>query len=69
MANKRYNLALPQGMFDLLQQEADKKNVPVSTLLKQFAKFGLIVDEAIHNPDKEVIIRELGHIDRIVLFL
>jgi hypothetical protein len=54
----RYNVVLPQGLFDLMQEEADKHGVTVAHFLRQSIKLGLIIDEANNNPNKEIIIRE-----------
>lgn len=68
MADKRYNIVLPQGLFDEMKSEADKHGVTVAHFLRQAIKLGLIIDEANNNPDKEVIVRENG-VDHYMLII
>lgn len=42
MEKKRYNLALPQDMFDALQAEADTRSTSIVELLRQFIRLGLL---------------------------
>lgn len=66
--DKRYNIVLPQGLFDEMKAEADKNGVTVAHFLRQAIKLGLVIDEANSNPDKEVIIRENG-VDHYMLII
>lgn len=40
---KRYNLALPEDLFNELQQTADQRQTTVVELLRKFIKLGLLI--------------------------
>ncbi len=65
---KKYNLALPQKLFDKLQEAADKQHTTVVELLRKFIKLGLIIIELDGKSDSAFIIRE-GDNEREVVFL
>lgn len=67
--NKRYNVVLPEGLFELLQETAQSKNMTVAATLRQFIRLGLVVMDAQDDPQKDVFIREKGHKDRYLYFL
>jgi hypothetical protein len=54
---KRYNLVLPQTLFDEIQTMADRKGVTVLDVLRKFIKLGLIVVALEDQPDSKLIIR------------
>ena len=55
---KRYNMVIPQPLFDELQMMADERHSTVLEVLKQFIRLGLLVSKAEKSPDAAVIIRE-----------
>jgi hypothetical protein len=55
---KRYNLVLPQPLFDELQRIADERQSTVLEVLKQFIRLGLLVSKAERSSDTAVVIRE-----------
>ncbi len=55
---KRYNLVLPQPLFDELQSVADERHATVLEVLKQYIRLGLLVSKAEKSPDVSVVIRE-----------
>lgn len=65
---KKYNLALPQALFDELQEVADKRHTTVVELLRRFIKLGLIAIQIDETPDAALIIRE-GDKEREILIL
>lgn len=65
---KKYNLALPQELFDELQEVADKRHTTVVELLRRFIKLGLIASQIDETPDAAIIIRE-GDKEREILIL
>jgi hypothetical protein len=65
---KKYNLALPQTLFDELQEAADKRHTTVVELLRRFIKLGLIAIQIDETPDAALIIRE-GDKEREILIL
>jgi len=65
---KKYNLALPQELFDKLQEAADRQNTTVVELLRRFVKMGLILTELEAQSDTEFIIRT-GNKEQKIIFL
>jgi len=43
---KRYNLALPEDLFNELQETADQRQTTVVELLRRFIKLGLLITQA-----------------------
>ena len=65
---KRYNLVLPQPLFDELQAIADERHTTVLEVLKQYIRLGLLVSKAEKSPDTAVILREGGR-DRDLMLI
>lgn len=65
---KRYNLVLPQPLFDELQRIADERQSTVLEVLKQFIRLGLLVSKAERSSDTAVVIRE-GDRERELLLI
>lgn len=65
---KRYNLVLPQELFDYVQEVADKKGVNTVEILRKFIKLGLLVSWIEELPDASLIVRE-GDTERELLVL
>jgi len=54
---KRYNLTLPEGLFNEIQELADSKGTTVLAMLRKFIRLGLIVSELEDEPNSRLIIR------------
>jgi len=65
---KRYNLVLPNNLFDEVQSLANKENVSILELLKRFIKIGLVLTKLCQSPDASIIIRE-GDRERELILL
>ena len=65
---KRYNLALPEDLFNEIQKLADSQHITVLELLRRFIKLGLLVSKIQENPDSALFIRE-GENEREIVFL
>ena len=65
---KRYNLALPEELFNEVQQIADKEHITVLEVLRRFIKLGLLVSKTLDDPHSDLYIRE-GNSERKVIFL
>lgn len=55
---KRYNLVLPNSLFDEVQALADDENTSVLELLKRFIKIGLIVTKLSQSSNASLVLRE-----------
>ena len=55
---KRYNLVVPQTLFDEVQKIALERHTAVIEVLKQFIRLGLVVDKVEKSPEASLIIRE-----------
>lgn len=64
---KRYNLVLPEELFDEIQKIADSKETTVLAVLRKFIKLGLIASELEEKPDSALIIRTGDKEQEIVL--
>ncbi len=65
---KRYNLALPEDLFNEIQKLSDSQHITVLELLRRFIKLGLLVSKIQENPDSALFIRE-GENEREIVFL
>ena len=65
---KRYNLALPEELFNEVQQIADKEHITVLEVLRRFIKLGLLVSKTLDDPNSDLYIRE-GNNERKVIVL
>lgn len=68
IGRKRYNLALPEDMFDKLQQIADEQDATILDVIKKCIKVGLLAYQTENNPDSALIIRE-GDLERQILMI
>jgi ATP-dependent Clp protease ATP-binding subunit ClpA len=66
-AVKRYNLALPEELYDAVQALADRQQTTVVELLRRFIKLGLLATEIQERPGAALIIREGGREREILL--
>jgi hypothetical protein len=65
---KRYNLVIPEVLYDQIQQLAEEEHTTVVDLIRRFIKLGLIAAETAKKPGASLIIREDGR-DREIIFL
>lgn len=54
---KRYNLVLPEELFDQLKAISDETGSSVLEVIKNLIKAGLVVYKVHKDPDGELIIR------------
>lgn len=66
---KRYNLALPEEVFEEIQLIADENHTTMLEILRRFIKLGLIAYELEKNEDSALIIREGEKEREIVLII
>lgn len=64
---KRYNLVLPEELFNAVQELADQRQTTVVELIRRFIKLGLIAAKLEDTPGAALIIREGDSDQRIVL--
>ena len=55
---KRYNLVLPQELFEKVQELAEARQTTVVDLLRRFIKLGLLAAEIDKSPNASLLIRE-----------
>jgi hypothetical protein len=67
-AAKRYNLVLPEELYQEVQRLAEQRHTTVLELLRRFVKLGLLVAKAEESPDMAFILRE-GDKERELLLL
>lgn len=67
-AAKRYNLVLPEELYQEVQSLAEQRHTTVLELLRRFVKLGLLVAKAEESPDMAFILRE-GDKERELLLL
>lgn len=65
---KRYNLNLPDELYDEVEAIAKERSVSVVAVLKQFIKLGLLVAKIEKDPNSELIIRE-GEKEKVILLM
>jgi hypothetical protein len=66
---KRYNLSLPEDVFNEIQQIADEQHTTMLEILRRFIKLGLIAYELEKREDAALIIREGDKEREIVLIV
>ncbi len=67
-ASRRYNLVLPEDLFNEVQRLADTQHTTVVELLRRFVKLGLLAIQLQNSPDAALIIRE-GEREREILLV
>lgn len=55
---KRYNLVIPEDLFDKVRQVAEEEQTTVVEIFKRFTKLGLLATEIQKNPDAALIVKE-----------
>lgn len=66
---RRYQLTLPNHLFEGVEWIARRENVTLLEVLRCFVKLGLIVDEISERPDASLTIRESYGSEREVLLI
>jgi hypothetical protein len=66
--NKRYNLSLPEQLYEELGREANERGVTIVELLRSFIKLGLLIMKMEKKDDVSLIIRE-GDVEREIILL
>jgi len=66
-AIKRYNLNLPEDLFNELQGLADERQTTVVEILRRFIRLGLLAIQVEETPGSELLIKEGEVIKRIIL--
>ncbi len=64
---KRYNLALPEELYNAVQALAERRQTTVVALLRKFIRLGLLVAQAEESPDTTFLIREGDKEQQLVL--
>jgi ATP-dependent Clp protease ATP-binding subunit ClpA len=64
---KRYNLVLPEDLYQQVQALAERDNTTVVEVLRRFIKLGLLATRVTEAPDSALIIREGGREREILL--
>lgn len=67
-AVKRYNLVLPEELFNEVQQIADERQTSVVDILRRFIKLGLLADQIEKSPDSALLIRQ-GNVERQIILV
>ena len=65
---KRYNLVLPEELFDEIQRVADKQQTTVVEIIRKFMKLGLLAVQVEETPGSALLIREKG-VEREIILL
>ena len=66
-ATRRYNLNLPEELYDELQIEADKRHTTVVELIRRSITLALMAIKLEDDPNSGVIIRRNGADTKVVL--
>lgn len=64
---KRYNMTLPEPVYDELQAIADRRGTTVVDVLRGFIKLGFLAVEIEDTPGSSLILREGDREQRLVL--
>lgn len=67
-AVKRYNLALPEDLFNELQQTAERRQTTVVELLRRFIKLGLLIIQTEDSSDSTFWLKE-GDIEKQIILI
>lgn len=65
---KRYNLALPEGLYGELQSLAESEHTTVLDLIRRFIKLGLLVAQIEKDSGAKIVIHEGTRQREIVFF-
>lgn len=64
---KRYNLVLPEALFDEIQRIADSRQTTMVDVLRQFIKLGIVADQVERSPNMALVVKEGNSEHRIIL--
>lgn len=64
---KRFNLTLPEQLYQEMQRIADEQNTTVVELLRRFVKLGLLAIKLQESPDSGLIVREGNQEHKVML--
>lgn len=64
---KRYNLVLPEELFDEVQRVAQARQTSVVELIRKFIKIGLLAIQIEETPGASLLIREGDSEQRLIL--
>ena len=67
-SHKRYNLVLPQELFDDIKQVADKQGTTSVEVIRKFIRIGLLAEKIQDDPESALIIREGDTEKQIMIF-
>ena len=67
-STRRYNLVLPEELYDEVRRLAEKNNTTVVELLRKFIRLGLLAAKIQNDPHSALLIRD-GETETKVLFL
>jgi hypothetical protein len=65
---KRYNLVLPEELFNEIKILSEKQHTTVVEILRRFIRLGLLATQIEEIPDAALLIRE-GDNERQIIFL
>lgn len=65
---RRYNLVLPELLFDELKTVADKNGTTVVDLMRRYVKLGLLADRLEEIPNAGLFIKEGDSMKQIIIF-
>lgn len=66
---KRYNLILPEELYEAVQKIAESQHMMIIEVLRKFIKLGILAADIAQDPNSKLIIRETGKMDREILLL
>lgn len=65
---KRYNLALPEDLYDELQCLAQSEHTTILDLIRRFIKLGLVATQIEKDPNAKIVIHEGNRQRELVFF-
>ncbi|MBN1993453.1 MAG: hypothetical protein JW953_12200 [Anaerolineae bacterium] len=66
---KRYNLVLPEEMFNEVRKVADEQQTSMVEVIRKFIKLGLMVSEMQESPEMTVFIKRGGGEEQQIIFI
>ncbi|MFN8495696.1 MAG: hypothetical protein U0350_49345 [Caldilineaceae bacterium] len=67
-STKRYNLVLPEDLFDQVQQLADDRQTTIVDMLRRFIKLGVLAAQIENSPNSALVIRQ-GNIEQQIILI
>ena len=67
MNSKRYNLVLPEELFNAVQAVAKEEGTAFVTVLKRFLRLGLVATEAMKKHDGKLLLKQGANVKEIFL--